>query len=150
MSSRVTRHLMRICAARLDPNTSREEFVELLDTLVEWCVEAGRNESQAAPSVPLLGTADGQARKMHGDPDDEPGAGPPERPEREPRGRGANGQRITFDDRVRIRAEHEAHVEARRAAGYTYAEHGFNEQLIAKYGLRSRSQLKDILRHVGD
>lgn len=136
---------MRICAARLDPGTSADEFIDLLDTLVEWCIETGRKHPGEAepPSVPLLGTAEGQARKILTDPDDEPTAGAS--PSAAPPGR-----KLSYDDKVRLRAEHEAHLEERRAGGYKNAAPGVAERLMLKYGLSNKQQVYDIIRHAGD
>ena len=146
---------LRIASARLDRTVTSAEFVELIDSLIGAAAEHVADR----PSVALLGTAAGQARKiLEEDPDEEPLAGdgetdPPagetDEPIRETKGLNGGTRRLSYDDRERIRLRHGAHMEERRAAGFTIAGRGFAANLAAEYGI-TPSGLHDILRRAGE
>lgn len=135
-AARVLRLAVTIAACRLD--TARGVVFEAsLNDLVD--IALGKVGEEAEPADPPAA-------------EDESEEPPPakEQPTKLPprvAGERIGRDGISYDDKVRIRAEYDAHVEKRKAEGHAYAAHGFNDTLVLKYSLRNRAQLKNILNY---
>lgn len=136
--SRVTHQLMRICAARLDEKITADEFIELLETLVDWCVEAGGNKATEEAATAVASEAGGPESQGAGESSPPKPGDPGYKPahqHRRPRGGGGGGKKISDDTREQIRldADLARDDEGKLPRGFVRGlatEHGVSDQTI--------------------
>lgn len=131
MTSRVTEHLMRICASRLDARITADEFVAMLNTLVEWSFEAGRNQATDEPAAAGDAEPGGLDSSAGGE------SGPPRKdtPAHIHRARRRGTRKIddATRDEIRIEAEQAKDSEGKLPRGFVAGlatEHGVSDQTI--------------------
>lgn len=126
----VARVLMRVCSARLDPNVSADEFVELLEELIDQTHEAALQESLGTddPSLPEKGPSSRI-----------PLSPPSSAPQRDPPKYDDPDGKLSYDDKTRIRQRHREACEGRQRA-----PNGWLEATAAEFRV-SRKVIKDVI-----
>jgi len=137
----VTISAMKLCAARHDPAIAADSFIALIADFARVVAgDVAQAPTLATVDRPLTPTAAGPRTPVS----DAPAQHKPPR-----KGNGAKRHRLSYDDKVRIRARYEAELDDRKAHGAAEVRSGFIAGLAAEFGM-SDSTIYSIVTNKGN